>query len=210
MGPTGAGKTTIANLVGRFYDVSEGAVLIDGHNVRQVTQASLRRQIGTVPQDPFLFSRSIAENIRFGKPVASADEVVAAAKLANVHAFISRLPDGYETLILEGGVNLSVGQRQLLSIARAVLADPRLLILDEATANIDTVTEAQIQSALQNLLRNRTAIVIAHRLSTIRHAACIYVIDDGRIAEQGRHDDLLARQGLYAELHARLFVDAAD
>lgn len=207
VGPTGAGKTTIANLIGRFYDVTEGAVLIDGYDVRQVTQASLRRQVRTVPQDPFLFSRSIAENIRFGKPDATLDEVIAAAKLANAHGFISRLPDGYDTRILEGGVNLSVGQRQLLSIARAVLADPRILILDEATANIDTVTEALIQEALENLLRQRTAIVIAHRLSTIRNADCIYVIDGGRIVERGRHHELLQRGGLYAELHARLFVD---
>jgi ABC-type multidrug transport system fused ATPase/permease subunit len=210
VGPTGAGKTTIANLVGRFYDVSQGTVLIDDLDVREVTQTSLRRQIGTVPQDPFLFSRSIAENIRFGKPDASAAEVVAAGKLANAHDFVSRLPDGYDTLILEGGVNLSVGQRQLLSIARALLIDPHILILDEATANIDTVTEALIQDALQNLLHNRTAIVIAHRLSTIRQAACIYVIDDGRIVEHGRHDELLARQGLYAELHTWLCMDTAD
>jgi ATP-binding cassette, subfamily B, multidrug efflux pump len=210
VGPTGAGKTTIANLVGRFYDATEGTVLIDGYDVRQVTQASLRSQVRLVPQDPFLFSRSVAENIRFGKPDASEDEVIAAAKLANAHDFINALPDRYETRILEGGVNLSVGQRQLLSIARAVLADPRILILDEATANIDTVTEALIQGALENLLRARTAIVIAHRLSTIREADCIYVIDDGNIVEQGRHEVLLAYKGLYAELHARLFMDTDE
>jgi len=210
VGPTGAGKTTIANLVGRFYDVTDGALLVDGSDVRQVTQASLRSQVRLVPQDPFLFSRTISENIRFGKPDATQDEVVAAARLANAHNFIAALPDGYETRILEGGVNLSVGQRQLLSIARAVLADPRILILDEATANIDTVTEALIQDALENLLRDRTAIVIAHRLSTIREADCIYVVDDGRIVEQGRHAELLDRNGLYAELHARLFVDAGE
>lgn len=210
VGPTGAGKTTIANLVGRFYDATEGAVLIDGYDLRQVTQASLRSQVRLVPQDPFLFSRSIGENIRFGKPDAGQDEVIAAAKLANAHEFIAALPDGYETRILEGGVNLSVGQRQLLSIARAVLADPRILILDEATANIDTVTESLIQNALENLLQARTAIVIAHRLSTIREADCIYVVDDGRIVEQGKHNDLLDRKGLYSELHARLFVDAGE
>jgi ATP-binding cassette subfamily B multidrug efflux pump len=207
VGPTGAGKSSIANLVGRFYDATEGAVKMDGYDVRQVTQASLRRQVRTVPQDPFLFSRSIAENIGFGVPEAGLDEITRAAKLANAHEFIARLPDGYETRILEGGVNLSVGQRQLLSIARAVLADPRVLILDEATANIDTVTEALIQEALENLLRDRTAIVIAHRLSTIREADCIYVIDDGRIVESGRHGELLALGGLYAELHASLFVE---
>ena len=210
VGPTGAGKTTIANLIGRFYDATTGAVLIDGIDVRQVTQASLRSQVRLVPQDPFLFSRSIADNIRFGKPDANEDEVIAAAKLANAHEFIAALPDGYDTRILEGGVNLSVGQRQLLSIARAVLADPRILILDEATANIDTVTESLIQDALENLLNDRTAVVIAHRLSTIRDADCIYVVENGQIVEQGRHNDLLDRQGLYAELHARLFMDAGE
>ena len=210
VGPTGAGKTTIANLIGRFYDATTGAVLIDGIDVRQVTQASLRSQVRLVPQDPFLFSRSIADNIRFGKPDANEDEVIAAAKLANAHEFIAALPDGYDTRILEGGVNLSVGQRQLLSIARAVLADPRILILDEATANIDTVTESLIQDALENLLNDRTAVVIAHRLSTIRDADCIYVVENGQIVEQGRHNELLDRQGLYAELHARLFMDAGE
>jgi len=210
VGPTGAGKTTIANLIGRFYDATTGAVLIDGIDVRQVTQASLRSQVRLVPQDPFLFSRSIADNIRFGKPDASEDEVITAAKLANAHEFIAALPDGYDTRILEGGVNLSVGQRQLLSIARAVLADPRILILDEATANIDTVTESLIQDALENLLNDRTAVVIAHRLSTIRDADCIYVVENGQIVEQGRHNELLDRQGLYAELHARLFMDAGE
>lgn len=209
VGPTGAGKTTIANLVGRFYDATEGAVRIDGLDVRQVTQDSLRRQVRLVPQDPFLFSRTILENIRFGKPDASEDEVVAAAKLANAHGFIRSLPQGYETKILEGGVNLSVGQRQLLSIARAVLADPRILILDEATANIDTVTERLIQQALERLLQGRTAIVIAHRLSTIRNADIIFVVDKGQIVEQGKHEELLAQGGLYADLHAGLFVDIA-
>jgi len=160
-----------------------------------------------VPQDPFLFSRTIADNICFGRPDASDDAVIAAARTANAHDFISSLPAGYQNRILEGGINVSVGQRQLLSIARAVLADPRILILDEATANIDTVTEALIQKALEKLLAGRTAIVIAHRLSTIRNADCIYVVDDGRIVEQGWHQELLDRQGLYADLHARLFVD---
>jgi ABC-type multidrug transport system fused ATPase/permease subunit len=207
VGPTGAGKTSIANLVARFYEVSAGAVRIDGHDVCQVTQASLHRQVSLVPQDPFLFSRSIAENIRFGRPQASDAEVESAAQMANAHGFIAALPEGYQTRILEGGVNLSVGQRQLLSIARAVLADPRILILDEATANIDTVTETLIQEALSKLLKGRTAIIIAHRLSTIREADCIYVVDQGRIVEQGRHEDLLVQQGLYAELHQRLFIN---
>ncbi len=207
VGPTGAGKTTIANLVARFYDATQGAVCIDGADVRRVTQASLHRQVCVVPQDPFLFSRTIADNIRFGRPDASDDAVIAAAKMANAHDFIASLPKGYQSRILEGGVNVSVGQRQLLSIARAVLADPRILILDEATANIDTVTEALIQKALEKLLAGRTAIVIAHRLSTIRNADCIYVVEDGRIVEQGKHQELLDKHGLYADLHARLFMD---
>jgi ABC-type multidrug transport system fused ATPase/permease subunit len=207
VGPTGAGKTTIANLVARFYDASEGVVRIDGLDVRGVTQASLRQQVRVVPQDPFLFARSIAENIRFGNPEASDAEVEQAARMANAHEFIAALPQGYATRILEGGVNVSVGQRQLIAIARAILADPRVLILDEATANIDTVTEVLIQGALERLLRQRTAIVIAHRLSTVRHADVVYVIDGGRIVEQGNHAELLQRGGLYSALYQRQFVD---
>jgi ABC-type multidrug transport system fused ATPase/permease subunit len=207
VGPTGAGKTSIANLVGRFYEVTGGAVRIDGHDVRDVTLASLRRQMGLVPQDPFLFSGTIADNIRFGRPEASDEAVQEAARLANAHDFIAALPQGYATPILEGGVNLSVGQRQLVCIARAVLAEPRLLILDEATSSVDTVTEGLIQEALQRLLAGRTAIVIAHRLSTIRHADCIYVVQDGQIVEQGPHEALLARGGLYRELYLKQFVD---
>jgi len=208
VGPTGAGKTSISNLIARFYDVTEGAVLIDGIDVRDVTQRSLRRQMGIVPQDPFLFSGTIADNIRFGDPDAPDEDVEAAARLTNAHEFIMRTPDGYETRIQEGGVNFSVGQRQLLCIARAVLADPRILILDEATSSVDTVTEALIQDALDRLLAGRTAVVIAHRLSTIRGADIICVIDDGRIVEQGSHEELLARGGLYRELYERQFVDA--
>ncbi len=207
VGPTGAGKTSIASLVARFYDVSEGAVRIDGVDVRQVTQSSLHQQVRVVTQDPFLFSRTVAENIAYGQPDASQAEVEQAARLANAHDFIAALPEGYATRVLEGGVNLSVGQRQLISIARAILADPRILILDEATANIDTVTEVLIQGALERLLQGRTAIVIAHRLSTVRNADWIYVLDEGRIVEQGTHADLLACKGLYYELHERQFVD---
>jgi ABC-type multidrug transport system fused ATPase/permease subunit len=202
VGPTGAGKTSIANLIARFYDVTGGAVRIDGMDLRDVTQASLRRQIGLVPQDAFLFSGAVGDNIRFGRSDADMQAVEAAARLANAHDFIAGLPEGYQTQVLEGGANLSVGQRQLICIARAVLVQPRLVILDEATSSVDTLTEALIQEALGRLLEGRTAVIIAHRLSTVRHADLICVVDGGRIVEQGRHDELLARGGLYASLYA--------
>lgn len=204
VGPTGAGKTSIANLLPRLYDVERGAVRIDGIDVRDVTQHSLRRQVHMVSQEPFLFARSIADNIRLGRPEATDDEMIAAARLAHAHDFIDALPQRYDTPVFEGAVNLSVGQRQLICIARAVLSDPRILILDEATAHVDNHTEALIQKALESLLRGRTAVVIAHRLGTVRDADCIYVIDGGRIVEQGRHEDLVGRGGLYATLHAHL------
>ena len=208
VGPTGAGKTSIANIIARFYEVTGGAVLIDGIDVRAVTQESLRRQMGLVPQDPFLFGGSIADNIRFGLPSAGDGAVEEAARLANAHEFIAGLPEGYATQIQEGGSNLSLGQRQLICIARAVLADPRILILDEATASVDTVTEALIQEALRRLLKGRTALVIAHRLSTVLDADQICVVEAGRIIAQGRHEELLAQGGLYRELYERQFLDA--
>ncbi len=207
VGPTGAGKTTISNLIARFYDPTGGSVLIDGVDVRSVTQASLHRQIGLVPQDSFLFAGTILENIRFGAPDTPQEQVVEAARKANAHAFIAAKPEGYQTRIQEGAVNLSVGQRQLVCIARALLTDPRILILDEATSNVDSLTESLIQDALQSLLQGRTAVVIAHRLSTIRNADLICVIQDGQISEQGTHEELLARQGLYADLYARQFAE---
>ncbi len=205
VGPTGAGKSTIANLVARFYEVSGGSVSIDGVDVRDVTQRSLRRQVGIVPQDSFLFGGTIAENIRFGDPQASDAQVEEAARMANAHEFIAALPDGYQTIILENAANLSVGQRQLVCIARAILTSPRILILDEATANIDTVSEVLIQQALERLLEKRTALIIAHRLSTIRSADVILVIQDGRIVERGKHDELYAQGGLYRALYDRQF-----
>jgi ABC-type multidrug transport system fused ATPase/permease subunit len=183
VGPTGAGKTSIVNLVARFYDAAEGSVLVDGRDVRGVTKRSLRSRMSLVSQQPFLFSTTIAENIRFGRLEATMEEIVTAAKAANVDDFIRKLPEGYETKVFEGGVNLSVGQRQLIGIARALLADPRILILDEATSSVDTATEALVQEAFERLLRGRTAVIIAHRLSTVRKASRIYVIDKGRIAE---------------------------
>ena len=203
VGTTGSGKSTIINLITRFYDPNDGAVFIDGHNIRNVTVNSLRRQMAEVPQDSFLFARTIADNIRYGQPDATMDEVIAAAKTANAHDFVEALPDGYQTILSERGRSLSQGQRQLLCIARAVLANPRLLILDEATSSIDTRTERRLQAAIDKLLEGRTSFVIAHRLSTVRNADKILVIDDGRIAEQGTHDALLAQNGIYADLYHR-------
>ena len=205
VGPTGVGKTTLVSLLTRFYDVKEGAIRIDGHDVRSVTQDSLRRQMGIVLQDTFLFSGTVMENVRYGRLDASDEEVVAAAKLANADQFIARLPEGYQTQLGERGHNLSQGQRQLIAIARAVLSNPRILVLDEATSNIDSETESLIQDALRHLVRDRTSIVIAHRLSTVRSADRIIVLDKGTIAEEGDHASLLARKGLYYELYKLQF-----
>ncbi len=209
VGPTGAGKSTIINLILRFYDVSGGAVKVDGIDVRSVTQASLRRQIGLVLQDNILFTGTVAENIAFGRPQATQAEIEAAAQVANVHEFITSLPQGYATVLGERGANLSQGQRQLISIARAVLVDPRILILDEATSSIDTRTEALVQAAIARLLSGRTSFVIAHRLSTVTQADQVLVIQQGQIVEQGTHTELIARAGVYANLYALQLGTAA-
>jgi ATP-binding cassette subfamily B multidrug efflux pump len=205
VGPTGAGKTSVVSLLMRFYDVVGGSITIDGHDIRQVKQASLRRQIGIVLQDTFLFSGTIMDNIRYGRLDATDDEVIEAAQLANAHDFITRLPDGYQTDIGERGHNLSQGQRQLIAIARAILADPRILVLDEATSSVDTRTEQLIQQALGQLLQGRTSLVIAHRLSTIRNADQVLVLEKGEIVERGTHATLMERQGRYYELYMSQF-----
>lgn len=209
VGSTGAGKTTFISLIARFYDVTDGRVTIDGLDVRDVTRASLASQMGMVLQEPFLFSGTVEDNIRFGRPDATSNEIVAAATAAGIHDHIMRMENGYQTEMQERGSNLSVGHRQLMSFARAILADPRLLILDEATANIDTQTEVVIQEALNRLLAGRTSFVIAHRLSTIREASRILVMEHGRIAEIGTHQELLDKGGIYARLYAMTYATTA-
>ena len=199
-GHSGAGKSTLINLICRFYEPQEGAILIDGHDTRQVNLQSLREQIGVVLQDPFLFNGTVAENIAYGHPESSLEQTVAAAKAANAHDFIMNMPDGYDTMVGERGLRVSGGERQRLSIARAILRDPRVLILDEATSNVDTQTEAQIQEALERLVQGRTTFAIAHRLSTLKNAHRLLILDKGKLAEIGTHDELIAQDGIYANL----------
>ena len=199
-GHSGAGKSTLINLICRFYEPQEGAILIDGHDARQVNLKSLREQIGVVLQDPFLFNGTVADNIAYGHPESSLEQIVAAAKAANAHDFIMNMPDGYDTLVGERGTRVSGGERQRLSIARAILRDPRILILDEATSNVDTETESQIQGALERLVQGRTTFAIAHRLSTLKNSHRLLILDKGKLAEIGTHDELIEQDGIYAKL----------
>jgi ATP-binding cassette subfamily B protein len=202
VGATGAGKSTVIKLLARVYDPTEGAVLVDGHDLREVTMASLREQLAVVPQEAFLFSGSVMDNIRFARPTADAEEVKRVARIVGVHDFVTSLPDGYDTDVQEGGSALSTGQRQLISFARALLADPRILILDEATSSVDAESERRIDRAMEVLFSGRTSVIVAHRLSTVRYADDIVVVDAGRIVERGAHDELVAAGGRYAGLYA--------
>ena len=206
-GPAGAGKSTIVNLISRFYNVNGGRVLIDGQDISQVTIHSLREQMGIMMQDSFIFSGDIEDNIRYGKLDATREEIVKASRTVCADEFISKMPDRYQTEVRERGSMLSQGQKQLLTIARAILADNKILILDEATSSVDTRTEVEIQEAMHNLMKGRTSFVIAHRLSTIRDADLILVMKDGDIIEQGNHEELLAKNGFYANLYNSQFED---
>jgi ATP-binding cassette, subfamily B, bacterial MsbA len=209
VGPSGAGKTTMVTLLPRFFDPTEGRVLVDGIDLRDLATRDLRRRIGIVPQETLLFSGTLRENVRYGRPDAGDDEIVEACRAANAHGFITSFPDGYDTVVGERGVKLSGGQRQRVAIARALLKDPRILILDEATSSLDGESEALVQAALERLMVGRTTFVIAHRLSTVVGADRIIVIDGGRIVEQGSHDELLRAGGLYRDLYRTQVSDAA-
>ena len=210
VGPTGAGKTTMIKLLMRFYDVNSGAIKIDGHDVRDFNRSELREMFGMVLQDTWLFNGSIWDNIKYGKLDATDEEVIQAAKAAHVHQFVKTLPGGYDMELNEEANNVSQGQKQLLTIARAILADPKILILDEATSSVDTRTEVLIQKAMDNLMKGRTSFVIAHRLSTIRDADMILVMKDGDIVEQGNHEELLAKGGFYADLYNSQFEKTTE
>jgi ABC-type multidrug transport system fused ATPase/permease subunit len=200
VGPSGSGKTSLASLLPRLYDTAEGTITIDGVDIKQYSLKTLRESIAIVQQDSFIFSGTVRDNLMYGKPNATEEEMIAAAQAANAHEFISRMPNGYNTMLGERGVNVSGGQRQRLSIARALLKDPKILILDEATSALDAESEALVQQALERLMQGRTSLVIAHRLSTVRSADCILVLKDGHIVESGKHEELLTLNGLYARL----------
>ena len=208
VGSTGAGKTTITNLINRFYDIQDGKIRYDGININKIKKADLRRSLGIVLQDTHLFTGTVRDNIRFGKLDATDEEIVAAAKLANADSFIRRLPDGYDTMLTGDEANLSQGQRQLLAIARAAIADPPVLILDEATSSIDTRTERIVQDGMDKLMHGRTTFVIAHRLSTVRNSDCIMVLEQGRIIERGTHDELIEEKGRYYQLYTGNAISA--
>ena len=210
VGPTGAGKTTMVKLLMRFYDVTDGEILLDGHNIKDFDRGQLRKMFGMVLQDTWLFGGTVKDNIKYGKEDATEDEVIRAAKAAHVHHFIKTLPKGYNSILNEESSNVSAGQKQLLTIARVILANPKILILDEATSSIDTRTEIQIQSAMDHLMEGRTSFIIAHRLSTIKNADLILVMNHGDIVEQGTHEELLAQNGFYAELYNSQFEDCDD
>mgnify|MGYP000559838446 CR=1 FL=1 len=210
VGPTGAGKSTMVKLLMRFYDVTDGAILVDGHNIKDFERGELRKMFGMVLQDTWLFGGTVKDNIKYSKEDATDDEVIQAAKAAHVHHYIKTLPNGYNSVINEESSNISAGQKQLLTIARVILADPKILILDEATSSIDTRTEIQIQAAMDNLMEGRTSFVIAHRLSTIKNSDLILVMNQGDIVEQGTHDELLAKGGFYADLYNSQFDEEEE